>query len=357
VTTDQAALENFLAGKRLWQGIPSIERTKGGRIFVTFYSGGKGEGAGNFCVLVYSDDDGKTFTDATAVLNPAEGERAYDPCLWIDPAGRLWWSYCSQPAQTVRALICDDPDGEIVFQKDVLIGGDVMMNKPTVLSDGTWLFACAVWRKGSMRPEYKRLDEREIERKSFVVASTDNGATFARLGGVAAPERSFDEHMVLERRDGSLAMYIRTSYGIDVAYSFDKGATWTEAQDSKLGGPNSRFFIRRLKSGRVLLVNHIGYDGIENAYDPHKKWRPRNKLAAVLSEDDGATWIGGLLLDARPDISYPDGTQDANGDIWIVHDRDRHGDGEIIVSRFTEEDVLTGNTAGLVSRIAGKLTN
>ena len=37
--TDPAALRRFYTDRRIWQGIPSIEVTKGGRTFVTFYSG------------------------------------------------------------------------------------------------------------------------------------------------------------------------------------------------------------------------------------------------------------------------------------------------------------------------------
>lgn len=37
---------------RKWQGIPGIERTNSGRLWVTFYSGGEGEGADNFVLLI-----------------------------------------------------------------------------------------------------------------------------------------------------------------------------------------------------------------------------------------------------------------------------------------------------------------
>lgn len=38
--TETKELQKYRASKRLWQGIPSIEVTKRGRIFLTFYSGG-----------------------------------------------------------------------------------------------------------------------------------------------------------------------------------------------------------------------------------------------------------------------------------------------------------------------------
>jgi hypothetical protein len=76
----------------------------------------------------------------------------------------------------------------------------------------------------------------------------------------------------------------------------------------------------------------------------------RARITAVLSEDDGKTWAGGLVLDPRGPghgsgdgcVSYPDATQAADGTIHCIHDFDRAGDKEILYSRFTEEDVLAG---------------
>lgn len=35
----------------------------------------------------------------------------------------------------------------------------------------------------------------------------------------------------------------------------------------------------------------------------------RSHLTAYLSKDDGTTWTGGLMLDERRGVSYPDGQQ------------------------------------------------
>ena len=41
--TEENSLKKYGTPYRLWQGIPGIEVTKKGRIFSTFYSGGKKE--------------------------------------------------------------------------------------------------------------------------------------------------------------------------------------------------------------------------------------------------------------------------------------------------------------------------
>jgi hypothetical protein len=61
---------------------------------------------------------------------------------------------------------------------------------------------------------------------------------------------------------------------------------------------------------------------------------------AFLSEDDGKNWSGGLLLDERPGVSYPDGQQAADGSIYIIYDFRRTGDQHILMTSFTEDDVI-----------------
>ena len=119
--------------------------------------------------------------------------------------------------------------------------------------------------------------------------------------------------MITELRDGRLWLLTRTGGGfLWESHSTDKGLTWTKAKASKIANPGSRFFIRRLASGNLLLVNHYKFKG-------------RSHLTAQLSADDGATWNDGLLLDERSGVSYPGGVQDRDGLIWIIYDRDRRG--------------------------------
>ena len=64
--TDKDLLKSYTASKNLWVGIPSIEITKKGRTFLTFYSGGKTEEIGNYVLLIKSDD-GVNFSDPVVV--------------------------------------------------------------------------------------------------------------------------------------------------------------------------------------------------------------------------------------------------------------------------------------------------
>ena len=337
--TDKKKLEQYTAPHRVWQGIPGIARTKGGRTFISFYSGNTKETYGNFAAVIRSDADG-AFGEPIVVAEKLGNFRCFDPVLWIDPLERLWFIWNVMPGEEVYGSICEEPDAErLQWSEPFYIGRGIMMNKPTVLSTGEWLFPIALWsfrlfsdvRSEGLKPE-------DVA-GSYVYKTTDNGKTFVKLGYADVPERSFDEHMVVERNDGSLMMLVRTSYGIGQSFSYDRGEHWTPGEPSQLKGPCSRFFISKLCSGRMLFISHHNYTG-------------RNNLTAFLSEDDGKTFPYSLLLDGRDQVSYPDAIE-RDGYLYIVYDRERgcfkqsleeaySNAREVLTAKITEEDILNG---------------
>jgi hypothetical protein len=148
--------------------------------------------------------------------------------------------------------------------------------------------------------------------------------------------------MVVERKDGSLWMLVRTSKAIGESSSCDGGATWSPLEIPAIQHTPSRFFIGRLQSGNLLLVKHLGIDD-----DPLSagKGKQRRDLTAFISRDDGKTWSGGLVLDERVGCSYPDAEQTADGTIYCSWDFMRSRDQEILMTTFREEDVLEASAA------------
>lgn len=319
-------------GPRQWQGIPAIERAADGRLWCSFFSGGPKEpDPQNLILLTTSGDEGATWTDPAVVIDPPGDTRAYDPALWHDPSGRLWLFYNLANLVTkdfsVWAITTDDSTAETTpWSKPVKIEVGVpfafRLNKPTVLSTGEWLLP-VTWARTA--PEWWFPGDHQLQ---GVAISENSGRTWSFHGGVETPKWAL-ENMIVERRDGVLWMLVRTGGGcIWESFSKDRGRSWSAGNPTALVNPGVRFFIRRLQSGRLLLIN---------TPDP----KQRKGLRATLSDKADETRFSGpgLELDPRDKVSYPDAVQAPDGRIFCVHDCDRNGAGEILLDVFSEEEI------------------
>ena len=330
---------------RVHVGIPSIAVSKeNGRMWATWYAGcTPGEDLNSYAVLATSIDGGVCWREMLVADPDGPGpRRAFDPEVWIAPDGKLRWTWTEAvcdpskgdlskkyggdegDVKTHRLMMVEmcaesEPDLPLAVRE---IGRGLMMCKPTVLKDGAWLFPAAWWNEAPSARFY---------------VTRDRGRTFSLLdGGITLPAeaRLYDEHQVVERADGSLLAFVRaksTSHPWE-AVSADGGRTWSPATEARFTNCSARVFFRRLASGNLLFVKNgkIGEDC------------GRKGLTAFLSDDDGKTWKGGLVLDERTDVAYPDGDQRADGRIVVAYDHDRFGDREILYAEFTEKDVLAG---------------
>ena len=317
-----------------------IERTPGGRLWACWVAGGDSPDA--FFVLASSDDDGETWSSPRVVIDAhQDGLGAKRSVLvgnlWTDPRGRLWIVFDQSMDMFdgragVWVAVCGNPDAdEPVWSKPRRIWHGVTLNKPTVLSTGEWMLPISLDQRPGFREFRGCFRELDPLRGANVFVSTDEGATWKRRGVRTFPNPDWHEHMIVERVDKSLWMLARTRNGIMESESTDEGRTWSKPVLSKIKHPVARFHIRRLASNRLLLVKHGA------TIDSHKG---RSQLTAWLSDDDGKTWRGGLMLDERTGVSYPDGFQAPDGTIYISWDRNRATDGEILMARFTEDDIL-----------------
>ena len=310
--------------------------------------GGHTEGDENGMVVVSSGDGGDTWTPPLFAIDPPGPLRILDPGLWTDPDGKVWLFYAQlygmwDGRAGVWAMQPVDPeDANTAWTPARRLCHGYMKNKPIVTRDGTWLLPSEFmngkpWggRLGASKPIPPEFvfDMPEYHAAN-VFASKDKGRTVTFLGRAQIPPKDRDctENMVVERKDGSLWMLVRTKYGIGETISTDGGKTWTEVKPSAIQNPNSRFYIGRLKSGAMLLVKN----------GPTDKRIGRSRITAFVSDDDGATWLGGLVLDERNHVSYPDAAEGPDGFIHVVHDRERTKAREILHHRFTEADVRAG---------------
>lgn len=350
--------ERFTLKNRQWQGCPAIERTPGGRLWATWFTGGHTEPhMDNHNIIAISDDDGKTWVDPYIVIPqpPHPRVRMLEAQFWVDPSGALWmfWTqtvcgeevlqpgYIFDQARCLNvpgvncvaipydfwddrygvwASVTRNPDDEKpVWSAPRRLCDGFLRNKPIALQDGRWIM-CAY---DSLYPTYT------------CYVSEDKGETWTcRHGALKVENRQTDETMMVERKDGVLWMLMRNRGCYDKlgqSFSFDGGNTWMPYGYSTIRNPGSRFYIGRLKSGRLLMVNHYDFE-----------YHTRSRLTALLSEDEGVTWPYHLLLDERDKVSYPDVAQAQDGKIYVIYDRVRQYPGEILLACFREEDILAG---------------
>lgn len=325
---------------RIGNMVIGIDRTPKGRLWACWV--GNGDSPNGFFMLASSDDDGRTWSKPRLVIDPTDPpnspqRRSLVGNVWTDPLGRLWCFFDQSLGYfDGRAgnwyIRCDDPDAvEPVWTAPIRFSDGCTLNKPTVLSSGDWLLPVSVWTRDRIGPGVLRNLHKDTDaiRMANVFVSSDKGATWSRRGGVAFPGSDFDEHMMVELRDGRVWMLARTHSGISESFSADNGVTWSEPRPSAIQNCNARFFIRRLASGNLLLVKNGPID---------VRLPRRSSLTAFLSSDDGKTWPKKLLLDDRAVVTYPDGFQAPDGSIHITYDWNRHTDAEILHLRFTEAD-------------------
>ncbi len=322
-----SSVENYTPESRMFSGISSLAVSPNGHMWAVWYAGiTPNEDVNNYVVVSTSSDNGQTWEEVLVIDPDGKGPvRAFDPEVWFDPNGDLWvfWAQQIQPSRSTRCGVwaittrnteSSNPEWSVPSR----LTDGVMMCKPIVLSTGEWALPVSYWH--------------EWENSAKIVVSNDQGQTWKIRGAVNTPKivRNHDEQMLIERKDGSLWMLVRTKYGIGESISVDKGYTWSPLVPSNIQHPVARFFIHRLNSGNLLLVKH----------GPIDMQTKRSHLMAFVSKDDGHTWSNGLLLDERPGVSYPDGQQVSDGTIYITYDYMRKKDQNIYMTSFTEDDIL-----------------
>lgn len=305
---------------RAWQGCPTIARTKGGRLFAGWYTGGMFEPCmHNYNVLIQSDDNGATWSHPIlAVYSDYEAmHRNIDIQLWVDNRNRLWvmWTHSpyyadSKPATIrtpfafdyhkefsgVEALVCNDPDAdELAWEQPRVVCDGFLRSKPLIRHNGDYVFPAYDW----IHPD-----------RYMLRVSHDEGNTFADVLAAEKPRNlSFDETMAYEIGN-RLCMLARTDLGYYLeSHSDDDGVTWSAPCEYD-AAPSTRLYIGRIASGELVYIRSVSNT-------------ERQGMKICLSEDDGASWPYELILDTRTSLSYPDLTEDENGVLYILYDRER----------------------------------
>lgn len=326
--------------------------TRGGRIYAIWFAGQ--DGVRCFVVGSWSDDGGKTWADTQFFIGSPDPifKIGFTPTYLTTITGNIWAApdgtlriYTHQAVDGFDArgalfeIICRNPDdARPTWGKARFISWGQHHNTPIVLRDGTWVLPNSFENFCQREDIFPELADK---RGVGILASTDNGKTWERRGFTDPAKVGawhFCEHMIVEKGDGTLWMLIRTgNLKLMESFSRDQGRTWSDpVKTVNIAQISARFGFAKLPNGHLVFI--------KNGTTPTVETTSREKLCAFVSDDEGLTWKGGLLIDERKRVCYPDTNVAPDGSIYITYDHDRNTKNrdELLMARFTEADILAG---------------
>lgn len=188
----------------------------------------------------------------------------------------------------------------------------------------------------------------------YVFISADEGRTWSRsnlidLGGSGHHDGAI-EATLAELSDARILMLIRT--GLDrfwEAYSEDHGYNWRELRPSQLDAAAAPGYMRRLASGRLVLVwNRLSPEGgptptksAPSAAYYNGVRSQRSELAMSYSDDDAKHWAPAVVIarQSKGSLSYPFVLERGAGELWIWT---RYGTAPPVYLSLAERDLTDG---------------
>jgi predicted neuraminidase len=172
---------------------------------------------------------------------------------------------------------------------------------------------------------------------SIMAISDDGGKTWqpslplVSMGGV--------QPSLVQKRDGTLVAYMRDNgpppKRVMRSESRDGGMTCSPVTDEDIPNPGSALEVIRLRNGHWLMVCNDTESG-------------RHRLAVLVSDDEGKTWKWKRYLENDPpgagSYSYPSIIQAKDGTLHVTYSWSQPGKGSCIkYAQFNEEWVMGGD--------------
>lgn len=140
------------------------------------------------------------------------------------------------------------------------------------------------------------------------------------------------ESTLVQLKDGRLWMLLRTNWGnFWQSFSDDDGMTWKETGPTNIDASSSPGLIKRLQSGRLVLVwNRLFPEGAMeyplrggegNLSEVPANWQ-RAELSIMFSDNDGISWskpvVVAKVTGKGDQLSYPYVFEAQPGELWIT---------------------------------------
>ncbi|MBQ9873291.1 MAG: exo-alpha-sialidase [Thermoguttaceae bacterium] len=173
-----------------------------------------------------------------------------------------------------------------------------------------------------------------------VYYSDDQGRSWTKTQTIDMKGSKINDHdgamepKILQKKDGSIYMLIRTTRGVFYrSISKDEGVTWSEPEPTGIENNNSFGELAKLSDGRWVLVWNRDEKFPAFGYEPDPKdwvvedmsysWiRRRNELSIAFSSDEGETWTDPVVIARTPNekiwIAYSIFFEQEPGVFWIA---------------------------------------
>jgi hypothetical protein len=169
---------------------------------------------------------------------------------------------------------------------------------------------------------------------TITYSSEDQGQTWKSsnlidLGGNGHHDGAI-EATLEELRDGRIWMLIRTNLDFFwEAFSNDGGRYWRTIRPTTIDASSAPGLLKRLESGRLVLVWNRLYPEGESSYPRvggDRQWSEepainhRGELSIAFSEDEGTTWSDSVVIarQAGKSLAYPYVYERRPGELWIT---------------------------------------
>lgn len=265
--------------------------------------------ADNDVILFQTDNEGESWEKVQTIDNASK------PVLWCGFAGRVWLFYRQNGA--LMMSIDNAPAREIAR--------GYCCSAPVVMRNGLALLPlCA-----------------DDGNRISVLMSMDRGNNWTlRPTGITLNEKVPTQNpdpILLSYKNGKLAMLLRgTGYQWRwISTSRNFGQSWEPLQKF-IYTPDTPSAMTVLPSGRWMIVKNGRLDQ-ELHYTP-------DRLIAYLSEDEGKTWYGDLLLDSRAGAYASCICAPGNGYIYIMYSY-RPDDGSVCEAKLVKTSEMEINNA------------
>jgi len=279
--------------------IPSLIPTTKGTLlaFCEGRRGGRGDAGDIDIVLRRSTDRGRTWTEASTILDMGP-DTLGNPCPVVDrKTGAIFLLLTSNAGHISEKQIIDQsvPQTRQVWVSSSTDDG-VTWSKPADITDSTkdpsWTWYATGPGVGIQLRGGRLVipcDHAQAGTKAFhshCIYSDDHGRTWKRGGRTG---EKLNECQVAELRDGSLMLNMRSYHGKNrrgISRSRDGGLTWSEvALDESL--IESVCQASLIRAGNLLLFSNPASTKREN-------------MTVRASKDDGKTWPLSLVLEKGP---------------------------------------------------------